>query len=93
MTDALSEMLMQAYNEPDTKPYLFQIGQKVRIRTGRSLDGQTPPYWDGATGKILSRKCSWLHKDHWYKILHDTVNFTCEFREDELDLRFSRKNK
>jgi hypothetical protein len=89
----LMEMLVEAYNRPDPRPYLFQLGQIVRLKKGRSNDGQTPSYWDGAVVEIFGRYTTGLHKDHWYKVYLPSQHVTCEFSEDEIDLRYSRKEK
>lgn len=87
---SLSQLLVDAYNKPDPKPYLFQVGQLVRLRKGRSNDGQTPRYWDGAFGRIEARYTTGIHKEHWYKIRHESENEISAFFEDELDARYRK---
>ena len=76
---------------PDPEPFVFVVGQIVRLRKGRSDDGQTPEYWDGATVVVVSMYSSGLLKNHWYKVLHPARNVTCDFEEDEFDKRYFRK--
>jgi hypothetical protein len=87
---SLKDLIMAEYRKPDPNPFLFEVGQEVRLRVGRSLDGQTPEHYNGAMVQILSRYCTGLHKEHWYKVFHKEKNETCEFREDEFDMRFAR---
>lgn len=84
-------MLIKHIKKPDTKPYLFKVGQIVRILGHISKDGQTPKYWDGAKVMVLKQKCSMLHKEHSYVVKHLDQNVMCEFKEYELDNRYSRK--
>lgn len=85
------DWLREAYAKPDPKPFCFQIGQTVRLKKGRSNDGQTPKHWDGAICKVVSRLSTGLLKRHWYKLLHLTQNVTCDFEEDEIDARYVRQ--
>jgi hypothetical protein len=73
---------------PDPKPLLFKVGQGTRVLNGVVKDGQTPPYWAGARVKIVAGWSSPIYKDHWYKV--QMGDKTCDFREEELDMRFRR---
>lgn len=42
----LPDLIMEAVRRPDPKPYLFLVGQRVRVLLRRSDDGQTPAHWD-----------------------------------------------
>ena len=86
----LADLLLQATNEPDPKPYLFEVGQKVRIKACIK-DGQTPEYYSGAKVIIISTHCTMLLKEHYYEIRHLENNKICIFKEDEIDGRFRRK--
>ena len=93
------DLLVAAYNEPDPRPFLFEVGQKVRVLDVRvdqrwaGWDGQTKAYWNGAVVEVLSRKSTGLHKDHFYCLKHENGAID-DFREEELDGRFrKRKNK
>lgn len=88
--DDFMDLLAKRYAEPDLNPYLFEIGQKVRLRLGRSNDGQTPRHWDGAVATVESRYCTGLHKEHWYKLRHSNGQLA-EFCEDEIDARYARR--
>lgn len=90
MASTLADMFVAACNRPDPKPYLFEIGQTVRVKKGCSDDGQTPAHWEGAICTVVSRHTTLLHKDHWYKVYNAELNLICDFREDELDLRYCR---
>lgn len=90
-TTNLLQLLVNEYNKPDPRPYLFEVGQTVRVVKSVVNDGQTPKHWAGATGSVERRKTTGLHKDHWYVVRHATGNVTCEFREDELDRRYARR--
>ena len=88
----LYEKIEKMYATPDTKPFLFQIGQKVRLALNVSKNGQTPIYWDAAIVTVVSRYVTGMWKDHWYKLRHK--NGQCEdFKEYEINRRYSRKNK
>lgn len=85
----LMELMTKAYAAPDPNPYLFEVGQTVRLRLRRSDDGQTPRCWDGAVVTVEHRYCTGLHKEHWYKLKLNGV--VCEFREDEIDARYAKR--
>lgn len=78
----------------DHKPFLYEVGQKVRIPKRVINNFQVPEYWAGSVAQILSRRhvnSSTSHR-HLYrvKLLHgDKI---CEFFEEDLDRRFVRKN-
>lgn len=84
---SLADKLVEAYQRPDPKPYLYGVGTRVRVCRGREVDGQTPAYWSGAMVEVLGRHCSGLLKQHWYKLRHDN-GASCDFKEDELDRRY-----
>jgi len=90
MPDML-ELMAAQYAKPDPNPYLFQIGQTVRLRKGRSNDGQTSRAWDGAIVTVIDRYCTGMFKDHWYKLrlASGAIN---EFKEYEIDARYARIN-
>lgn len=87
-----SLLLVQAYNRPDPNPFLYEVGQTVRLLLGRSRDGQTPWHWNGAKCVVESRFASGISKQHWYVLRHPcgTVD---DFREEEIDARCIRKQK
>jgi uncharacterized protein YodC (DUF2158 family) len=87
----MTDWIAEAYARPDPNPFIFQVGQMVRLKKGRSDDGQTPEYWDGAIVKVVSMYSTGLLKNHWYKVLHAGQNVTCDFEEDEFDQRYARK--
>jgi hypothetical protein len=89
MSSDLIDKLIARYKEPDPHPYLFKIGQTIRVRVKVIEDGQTPLYWAGAKAKVISRLCTGLHKEHWYKVYLESHNVTCDFSEEELDLRYA----
>lgn len=89
--ESLSDLIMKVVKEPDTKPYLYKVGQVGRVKSGVSRDGQTPLYWNGAKVVILTISASVMWKEHWYKVKHIGNNKIEEFREYELDKRFARK--
>lgn len=86
-----ADLLMKVINEPDTKPYYYEVGQKVRVCKKVLEDGQTPRFWAGAVCEVVKRYASMIHKDHWYKLRHPNGNED-EFREYELDYRYIRKH-
>lgn len=87
----LKDFIMEAYSKPDTKPYLFKVGQTVRLTKRRSDDGQTPKEWDGCLAIVVSKHCTGILKDHWYKLKHKDYNIIEEFREEEIDFRYIKK--
>ena len=87
----LDQMIVDAYNKPDPKPFLFQIGQRVRLLKRRSDDGQTPEHWDGAMVEVVSRYATGIGKYRWYKVKHLEKGMTCDFEEDEIDARYAKK--
>lgn len=91
MSETFMDLLVKAYNRPDPKPYLFEPGQKVRVLKGRSEDGQTPHYWNGAMAVVVGRYTTGIHKEHWYKLHHVEKNVVDEFREEEIDARYRKK--
>ncbi len=84
--------MAKAYAKPDPNPYLFEVGQMVRLRKGRSDDGQTPRYWDGAVVKVKDRSCTGLHKIHFYILQHPNGQED-SFEEDEIDVRYAKKHE
>lgn len=84
----LFDLLVQVANEPDPNPFLFKVGQKVRVLKKVVDDGQTPHYWAGSICEVIGRSSSFLHKDHWYALKH-TNGFTDLFSEEELDNRYA----
>ena len=90
MAETFMDMIASAYRKPDTKPYLFKVGQTVRVKNGRSSDGQTPKQWDGCLAIVVSKYCTGLLKEHWYRLKHKDYQIIEEFREEEIDLRYSR---
>jgi uncharacterized protein YodC (DUF2158 family) len=92
VTNKADQWIIDAYNEPDPKPFVFVKGQIVRLKKGRSDDGQTPECWDGAKVVVVSMYSSGLLKDHWYKVLLKEINQTCDFEEDEFDLRYAKRS-
>jgi hypothetical protein len=89
---SLKCLLVEAYNRPDPNPFLYEVGQTVRLLLGRSRDGQTPECWNGAKCVVVSRVASGLSKQHWYAIRHP-CGAVDEFREEEIDARYIRKPK
>lgn len=88
---SFEEQLIENINRPCQRCFLYEVGQKVRVRKGRSFDGQTPEYWDGALGKIVYKNHTLFSKTHFYRIQHLENNKICEFEEYELDRRYIRK--
>ena len=92
MSGSLEDKLMEVIREKDPSPYLYKKGQIARIKNGVSNDGQTPKHWDGAKVVILSQHSSPLFKQHWYEVIHMENSHTCDFKEEELDRRFCKRN-
>jgi len=90
MEQTFEQMLMAAYMKPDPNPFLYQEGQTIRVLNGRSKDGQTPTYWNGALAVVVRRYCTGIHKEHWYVLRHSNGRED-EFREEEIDGRYRRK--
>lgn len=75
------------------KPFLYEVGQKVRIRKNIVQDGQTPEYWSGALCQILSRQnVGMFLPKHMYKVRLLHGDKICDFFEYEIDMRYIRKN-
>ena len=77
------------------KPQRFKLGDRVRVLNTVIRDGQTPVYWAGAIGEIANFGCSPIMHIHSYKIkVYFTVGGckTCDFKEEELDIRFAKKD-
>ena len=75
------------------KPFLYEVGQKIRVSKKVIMDGQTPDYWGGAICQILRRSRTGIISDkHLYRVRILHKDKTCEFFEEELDRRFIRKN-
>lgn len=87
---SLKKSIDNFLNTPDDKPFLFKERQIARVKKGVSNDGQTPEYWDGAIVEIIKRKKTSLYKSHIYEVLHVEKNIKCEFRENEIDLRYKK---
>lgn len=87
---SLKDMLVEAYNKPDPKPYLFEVGQKVKVCQKVLKDGQTPRFWLVGLVTVVSRSTSGLHKEHWYHLEHPNGAHD-EFRETELDYRYRKR--
>ena len=79
-------------SKPDPKPYLFEIGQKVRVKILLSEDGQTPKFWEGARAKVMSRYSTLMHKEHWYTLEHSQNGAQDNFKEEEIDRRYRQRN-
>ena len=86
--EPLDDLIMRAARMPDPKPYLFQVGQTVRIIKRVIDDGQTPLYWSGAKVIVQSRGCTPLFKTHVYVLKHPN-GAEDQFVEEELDRRYS----
>lgn len=84
--NVLADLLMEAYRKPDPLPYLFRIGQRVRVLHKVIDDGATHDFWDGAIGNVTERMTTGIHKEHWYVVRIPFKRAT--FREDELDRRY-----
>ena len=74
------------------EPFLYEVGQKVRIRKNVIYDGQTPKYWGGALCQILSRQNVGFVPKHIYKVRLLHGDKVCDFFEYEIDMRYIRKN-
>lgn len=81
-------MNKQAAKPIETAP-LFAVDQIVRVLSGVVDDGQTPPHWAGARCRVLRRFVGGCISKRWVYVLEHPNGKTCEFMEDELDLRFS----
>lgn len=88
----MGDWIAEAYAKPDPKPFLFKEGQKVRLKKGRSNDGQTPEYWNGAMVTVVSMYSTGLMKYHWYKVRYPGGP-TCDFEEYEIDMRYSKRSE
>lgn len=88
----LIDEIMRVYNEPDPNPFMFQVGQQVRVVKSVVNDGQTHKCWAGAIATITRRYCTGLHKEHWYEVSlsYNGSLLKNEFREDEFDFRYIR---
>jgi hypothetical protein len=89
----MDNLIQKALSIPDTKPFLFQQGQVVRIKGHPSTDGQTPSYWDGSLAQVISYRSTLLSKTHLYTLKPLINNATDIFEEDELDRRYIRGEK
>lgn len=86
----LIDKLLEKCNYPDPKPYLFQVGQKVRILKKVIDDGQTPYFWADSVCEIIKRRSTLFSKRHVYFLRHE--NSCVEgFLEEELDARYARR--
>jgi hypothetical protein len=88
---SLPDLITEACRRPDTKPFLFRVGQRVMVKPSVLDDGQTPAHWAAAIGVVVKRSSSPVMKDHWYSIRHCLLGVTCDFREEELYRRFARR--
>ena len=88
---SFEEMVVENFNKPDPNPYLYKIGQIGIVKKGVSDDGQTPEYWDGAKVQILSQHRTLFIREHYYRVKHSVKNVIDDFKEYELDRRFSRQ--
>lgn len=89
--DFFPDIIAADYAKADPHPYLFAVGQTVRLKLGRSDDGQTPANWDGATAVVEGRHTTGIHKEHWYYLRHAGTGAKAEFGEWEIDQRYARK--
>lgn len=87
---SLADALVAAYQAPDQQPFLFQVGQRVRVRIGCLVDGQTLRHWSGAFARVTGRRSSSLHKEHWYVLEHLNTGDVDDFAESELDQRYTK---
>jgi hypothetical protein len=87
----MDDLIQKALSIPDTKPFLFQKGQVVRIKGHPSTDGQTPSYWDEALAQVISFRSTLFSKTHIYTLKHLMNNAEDIFEEDELDRRYITK--
>lgn len=83
MSGTLADLLVKAANEPDLKPFAFQIGEKVGVRISTLQDGQTPRAWIGVKCEVTHRWASLLQKSHWYTLCRPDGHHD-DFREEEL---------
>jgi hypothetical protein len=89
----VDQWIIDAVNRPDPHPFLFTVGQTVRVRNGVSDDGQTPHYWNGAMCVVMSCRSTWLNKRHCYELMHIEKQVVDSFEEDEIDRRYARKEQ
>ncbi|NJO61044.1 MAG: hypothetical protein HC836_23120 [Richelia sp. RM2_1_2] len=86
--------LLEGYIPPkDHKPFLYEVGQKVRISKKVTENERISNIWAGSVAQILSRRHANVGGHyHIYKVklLHGTEIF--EFSEADFDRRFIRKN-
>ena len=78
----------------DHKPFLYEVGQKVRVSNRILSSFQIPAHWAGCVVQILSRRHIYSQTKHIHvykvKMLHGSNVF--EFFEEDFDRRFVRKN-
>ena len=78
------KMAQDAYAKRGMRPFLFKLGQWVRLKKGRSDDGQTPAFWDGATVTVTGMYSTGAYERHWYHVRHGNGN-QATFVEHEFD--------
>lgn len=45
---SLLDLITEQYRKPDPIPYIFEVGQTVRVCVNVISDGQTPKHWASA---------------------------------------------
>ena len=88
----MMDLIATSYAKTDLKPYLFALDQKLRLKKGRSDDGQTPRHWDGAIVTITFISCTGIFKDHLYRVQHENGAIDT-FKENEIDMRYMKNKK
>jgi hypothetical protein len=84
------EILLEEYKKPGP-PFLFHVGQKVRIKSTLTSDTHEIEEMLGHVGLVEKRYQTGLHKENWY---HVRLGTRVEpFREHELDKRYARERK
>jgi hypothetical protein len=87
------EFIKQLFAQPKSKP-IFEVGQTVRVIS--RIDVNMPKeldHWLNSKCKVIGVVArGFISRDWSYELLHKNGR-TCEFRKEELDLRYKKKTK
>lgn len=84
---SLTGLILKAAKEPIDSGPEYQVGRTVHVCLRVIEDGQTPKYWGGARCTIISRHVVGLVSKRWAYVLRHSNGRTCQFAEDEVELR------
>ena len=80
-------ILKMANDHSRDKPFLFEVGQEVKVRKFTLDDGQTKGYWIKQRCVVLNQIRTMIAKRNYYRLQHPNGAID-DFEEDELDYRF-----